>query len=189
MFKSWFGFLFLLIACSSEEGQLARPYAYHRLDLPPKTYRLYEDACPFSFEMLESARISRPIGAPNECWLNIEYPQLNAKIHLTYATFDSRDGLGKYINDAHRMTYKHTVKATSIEEVPLSNSNKQVYGFYFRVGGNAASSSQFYVTDSVQQFLRGAVYFESQSRADSLEPLILYLRDDLEHLLETFRWK
>lgn len=87
------------------------------------------------------------------------------------------------------MTYKHTVKASSIEEIALSRPDQRVFGFYFRVGGNAASSSQFYLTDSARHFLRGAVYFESEARADSLEPLINYMRADLEHLLETFRWQ
>jgi gliding motility-associated lipoprotein GldD len=182
-------FLLLLWGCHTEEDAIARPYAFHRIDLPEKVYERYQADCPFTFEVLRGARVVQAQGASNNCWLNVEYPQLNAKIHLTYGTFTSRDGLGKYINDAHRMTYKHTVKASSIEEIALSRPDQRVFGFYFRVGGNAASSSQFYLTDSSQHFLRGAVYFESEARADSLEPLINYMRADLEHLLETFRWQ
>lgn len=181
--------MLLLAACAGEEGQEARPYAFHKIDFPQRQYTAFESDCPFTFEVAQHTRIVKPAGAANDCWLNVEYPQLNAKIHLTYGAFDSKDGLGKYINDTHRMTYKHTLKASSIEEIPINISDSKVYGFYFRVGGNAASSSQFYVTDSTGHFLRGALYFESEARADSLEPLIAYMRTDLEHMLETFRWK
>lgn len=189
MFRLSLLLMLMLMACNTEEGRTARPYAFHKLELPAKDYVAFDDNCPFTFERSKHSKVTIPPGAANNCWLDIEYPNLNAKIHLTYAFFDSKDGLGQYINDTHRMTYKHTVKASSIEEIPIQLHQNQVYGFYFKVGGNAASSSQFYVTDSVKHFLRGAVYFESESRADSLEPLIAYVRADLEHMLETFRWK
>jgi len=188
-FSMWCLLVLVLGACSTDEGKLARPYAFHKIDFPARNYVSLQTDCPFTFELADYARMLRPVGASNDCWITVEYPQLNAKIHLTYAPFDSKDGLGKLINDAHRMTYKHTVKASSIEEIPISMADKEVYGFYFKVGGNAASSSQFYITDSLNHFVRGALYFESAARADSLEPLIAYMRTDLEHLLETFRWK
>jgi hypothetical protein len=37
--------------------------------------------------------------------------------------------------------------------------------------GNAASSTQFYVTDSTTHFLRGVLYFYSAPNADSLKPV------------------
>lgn len=188
-FRFWPIFALFLGACTSEEGQIARPYAFHKLEFPQQAYVVLENECPFAFEFANHARIIKPMNGANSCWLNVEYPQLNAKIHLTYASFDDKDELGRLINDAYRMTYKHTVKASSIEEIPIHRSEKRVFGFYFKVGGNAASSSQFYVTDSTGHFLRGALYFESESRADSLEPLIAYMRNDLEHMLESFRWK
>lgn len=188
-FRIWAVITLFIGACSTDEGQLARPYAFHKIDFPERRYVALQTDCPFTFDIAEHARIVKPLGAANDCWLNVDYPQLNAKIHLTYASFDSKDVLGKFINDTHRMTYKHTVKASSIEEIPIQIAENKVYGFYFQVGGNAASSSQFYITDSVNHFVRGALYFESEARADSLEPLIAYVRADLEHMLQTFKWK
>jgi gliding motility-associated lipoprotein GldD len=48
---------------------------------------------------------------------------------------------------------------------------------------------QFYVTDSINHFLSGALYFSSQPNYDSILPAIDYLRSDVRKLLETLRWK
>ncbi|MDE5612858.1 MAG: gliding motility lipoprotein GldD, partial [Odoribacter sp.] len=59
---------------------------------------------------------------------------------------------------------------------------------YF-IEGNTASSTQFYVTDSVKHFLRGALYFKQHPDKDSLAPVIHYLRQDIVNLMETVRFK
>jgi gliding motility-associated lipoprotein GldD len=57
------------------------------------------------------------------------------------------------------------------------------------VEGNAATSRQFYVTDSVHHFLRGALYFNSAPNADSLSIVNDFLETDMRHMIETLKWK
>jgi len=45
------------------------------------------------------------------------------------------------------------------------------------------------LTDSVKNFIRGALYFSSTPNADSLKPVQEFLQKDMEHLINTFRWK
>jgi gliding motility-associated lipoprotein GldD len=71
----------------------------------------------------------------------------------------------------------------------ISNPEQHVYGMVYEIGGNAASSIQFHVTDSSQNFLRGALYFYAMPNADSLAPVISFVRSDIDHLLKTFKWK
>ncbi|PIV58809.1 MAG: gliding motility lipoprotein GldD, partial [Bacteroidetes bacterium CG02_land_8_20_14_3_00_31_25] len=53
----------------------------------------------------------------------------------------------------------------------------------------AASNIQFYVTDSIRHFVRGALYFETKPNKDSLAPIINFIEQDVTHLVETLRWK
>jgi gliding motility-associated lipoprotein GldD len=53
----------------------------------------------------------------------------------------------------------------------------------------AASPFQFYLTDSTKNFVRGALYFNTVPNNDSLAPVIDFLKQDIIHMIETFRWK
>jgi gliding motility-associated lipoprotein GldD len=54
--------------------------------------------------------------------------------------------------------------------------------------GNAASPAQFYVTDSVRNFLRGSLYFNHTPNADSIAPAANYVLQDMIHMIETLEW-
>lgn len=182
-------FFGLLVGCGEGEEMSPKPYAFHRIDVPGLTYESWESDCAYSFEKSKAARVVVPSNSGASCWINLEYPEINATVYLTYGAIAGTNDLGRYIAEAQRLTYKHTIKASSIEEIPVMNSEKRVYGFYYKVGGNAASNSQFYLTDSTSHFVRGSMYFYATPRADSLAPVVAYVQSDLEHLLQTFRWK
>ena len=57
------------------------------------------------------------------------------------------------------------------------------------MGGNAATASQFYLTDSVHHFLRGALYFDAAPNEDSLKPVNDFLLEDVRHMINSFKWK
>lgn len=63
-----------------------------------------------------------------------------------------------------------------------------MYGVVFNVEGPVASSYQFFVTDSTRNFLRGALYFNTQARPDSLAPVMEFMRKDLDRMVETLKW-
>ena len=68
-------------------------------------------------------------------------------------------------------------------------SERKVYGMFYEVGGNAASQSQFYVTDSINHFLTGSLYFYTKPNYDSILPAAHYLKNDIQKLMETITWK
>jgi gliding motility-associated lipoprotein GldD len=86
------------------------------------------------------------------------------------------------------MTFKHTLKASSIND-SLFRTPNGISGVYFSVGGNAATANQFFVSDSTKHFLRGALYFDASPNADSLQPVNEFLEQDLKHLINSFSWK
>ena len=65
----------------------------------------------------------------------------------------------------------------------------RVSGMFYQIGGNAASQSHFYLTDSVQNFVTGSLYFDAAPNFDSIYPAVVYLREDIMHLMETLEWE
>ncbi len=173
------------MACGSE--QLPKPRGYFRIDFPEKDYRMYQDSCPYSFEYPTFAEISPDNDALSEpCWININYPAMKAQIHITYMPVAKN--AAKYLEESRSLAYKHTIKADAIDEKIYMDSLRNVYGTLYNIEGNAASSIQFYLTDSVKHFLRGALYFNVEPNKDSLAPVVNFINKDIEHLIETFQW-
>jgi hypothetical protein len=48
---------------------------------------------------------------------------------------------------------------------------------------------QFYLTDSVKNFLRGALYIKEIPNYDSLRPVISFLSEDVIKMIETAEWR
>ncbi len=152
----------------------------------------------------------------NPYWINIDFPEFRARIYVSYKEIgppDDKSGgrrpivsgmtprgkfqtspqasyntFDKLRDDAFKMTFKHTSKASSIEPTVISTPNG-VSGIFFDVGGNAATAKQFFLTDSTKNFLRGALYFDATPNEDSLSIVNRFLEKDMEHLINTFRWK
>ena len=66
--------------------------------------------------------------------------------------------------------------------------DKKVYGIWFPLEGSVASPYQFFVTDSVEHYMRGSLYFNTSPNPDSMAPVIEFVKEDLEKMLETFEW-
>ena len=90
--------------------------------------------------------------------------------------------------EAYKMTYKHTIKASGIIDSAFATDNGST-GVYFYVAGEAATSKQFYVADTARHFLRGALYFDASPNADSISVVSDFLEEDIKHLIRTLRWK
>jgi gliding motility-associated lipoprotein GldD len=179
--------IFLLVS-SCTPDYFPKPRGYFRIDLPEKEYRLFDpEACPFSFEVpvySETAPDSNRLAEP--CWWYVHFPRFSGSLYLSYKPV--KDNVFDYIEDSYELVYKHTVKADEIGERRIATQNG-AYGLLYVIGGNAASSLQFYVTDSVHHFLRGALYFNVLPNSDSIAPVAEFLKEDVLHLIGTLRWK
>jgi len=181
--------LFCLLALTScSENPTPKPKGYFRIDLPEKKYTMYQSpACPFQFEIPDYAVVENyrdSLAQP--CWKYIQYPRFNAEIFLSYKEVDNN--ISTFLEDAHTLAYKHTVKAESIDET-LIGTNNGVSGIIYDIGGNAASSVQFYATDSTKHFIRGALYFNVSPQPDSLAPVIQFLREDIVRMITSLKFK
>ena len=187
MFKktiTFFALLLLLVfANSCKNDVLPKPASQLRLDYPVAKYASFSNHCPFEFEINEDAVIKED----KNCGFSIHYPKMKATIYLTYKTVDNN--LNDLLRDAQKLTYEHVIKADDILEQPYVNNDKKVYGMFYRVDGNAATNSLFYATDSIKHFVTGSVYFYAKPKFDSIMPAASYVKNDMQRLLETIRWK
>lgn len=183
---------FFLSACGDDETPSPHPRGYYRIDLPEKHYSSYNAQCPYSFEFPDYSKIELDTNEFAEpCWINIDYGKFKAKLHLSYKVVNQgKDGnLREYLDQSRQLAVQHQVKASAMKESPVMNDSAKVYGLIYEFGGNTASSLQFYVTDSTRHFMRGALYFFALPNADSVAPVYEFLKKDIYHMIETFRWK
>jgi len=178
----------LLFASCQNEQYTPKPYGYFRIDFPKKEYRLLNSICPYSFKYPAYAKIVEDTDANTEpCWKNIEFIGMKATLHLSYKPVN--ENLENLLEDTRKLVYKHTVKADAINEKLFIDENQKVYGMLYEIEGNAASPAQFFLTDSTTHFLRGSLYFNVPPNKDSLAPSILFVKEDLQNLINTFSWK
>jgi gliding motility-associated lipoprotein GldD len=177
----------LMVACSPPP--VPKPRSFFRIDMPEKEYLKFENGFPYSFEYPAYASVvSDPSPAAEPWWINIEIPRFKARIHLSYKNVD--DNLHEYLDDTHKLLTKHISKASGIREDIITNEEEDVYGIIYNIRGTGvASTCQFYLTDSTRHFLRGALYFNVVPNNDSLAPVIEFLKEDIQHMAMTLKWK
>ncbi len=178
--------LSLLEAC--HDSYAPKPRGYFRIEFPAKEYRQLDRPTPYSFQIPVYSSIENDLLNPNQPnWLTIEIPANHAQIHLSYKKINNN--LETYIEESRTLAYKHSQKASSIEEQLFINPSQRVFGTIYTIKGNAASPMQFYLTDSIHHFLRGSLYIKEIPNTDSLKPVIKFLNQDVLQLIKTTEWK
>ena len=183
--------IIFLLCFSCGEDPIPKPKGFLRLDYPQAEYIETETDLPFTFEKNTLAQRIKKVKTDDKnlsFGLNIDYPSLKGTIYLTYIKV-TEDNLVPLIRDSQNLTQEHTQKADAIEGDFYENKEHKVYGMFYEIGGNAASQSQFYVTDSVNHFLNGSLYFYAKPNYDSILPAADYLKKDIKHIMESLRWK
>ena len=200
----------LYTSCNSP--YVSKKRGYFNIELPQRSYQKFDQpGFPYSFEYPTYASIIKDStyfdSTPeNPYWINVDFPQFHSRIFLSYKTIGGKaffrikqpdgsfkDSVGinefdRMVNDAFTLTNKNNVVSNSIND-SLIKTPTGVHGVFFKVGGNAATSKQFFLTDSLNHFLRGALYFDVTPNADSLKPVQDFLQVDMDHMINTFRWK
>lgn len=181
-------FASFLVSCSGDTEYSPKRTGYFRIALPERKYKSYTAECPFVFDYPEYANVLRDSGSgANSCWLNVVFPRFRCNIYISYLTIDTN--LSAYLEECRKFVVEHEVKASAIDVRSVANVKDKIYGTIFDIEGNAASNMQFYLTDSTHNFVRGSLYFYAVPNKDSLEPVLKFVKKDINHLIETFRWK
>ena len=180
----------IISACGHNDDYSPKPRGYFRLEFPKKEYQTFDKNPHYSFEYPKYAKMyldSADGNQPN--WYNLTYPQFNGRLHISYYQIKTKQEFNNLVEDSRKLAFKHTVKATGIDEGVISSPKNNVHGIYYTIDGNTASSTQFFLTDSTKNFLRGALYFNEKPQADSIEPVIKFIKTDIDKLIKTLKWK
>lgn len=179
-------FTFGCLACGADmPDYYPKPDGYLRLDFPERTYTKYETACLYAFEIPDYFNV---IDKDSFCNMkDILMPRFNAQLNLTYIPVDTN--LLLLIEKSRQLVYEHSQFADGIDESVIADASKGTYGIRYQITGDAASPYQFYLTDSTDHFLRGALYFNVKPNYDSVKASLDYIQEDLDHMLETVIWK
>lgn len=198
-----------MMAC--QPTYVPKERGYFRIDLPSHAYTAFDrPGFPFTFEYPIYGQVTRDSSLmddnpDNPYWINIDFADFHGRIYLSYKSIGGTsrykvNKAGRYQDsvarntfetlrdEAYRMTFKHTVKASGITDSVFLTSHG-VGGVQFRVVGNAATALQFFATDTTRHFLRGALYFDATPNADSLSVVNRFLEEDVRHLIRTLRWR
>lgn len=210
----------VLLFCSCSNDYTPKPAAYLRIDVPEHNYWLVDTlptsiegqtmpgiTLPFIFEADTSVELTlkkpRQVCTFNadgsikpdrvsfdEVWLDINYPQWDGVVFLTYKRIRSLDDLRGQIDTSARLLEKHYQVASGVDEHRFDSDDGTVHAVTWHLlGAKVASTYQFYATDSVSNFLRGGLFLNQTPNNDSLAPVLEYIQADIDHLIETLRWR
>lgn len=198
------------VACNAP--YVSKKRGYYAIELPQRKYQKFDEpGFPYSFEYPVYAKIIQDTtyfdnNPENSFWRNIDFPEFHARIFLSYkeiggkALYKIKQSNGQYkdsfavnvfdkmVADAFTLTNKNDVVSSSINDSLLHTKNG-ISGVFFKVGGNAATAKQFFLSDTTKNFIRGALYFDVTPNADSLRPVQDFLQVDMDHMINTFKWK
>jgi len=181
--------LFALVGLTScKQASNPKPKEYFRITVPKKAYQFLNDESPYLFKypVYANIQVDKDLNT-EEYWKNIYFPEFKATIYISYKTINNN--LDSLTDDSRTLAYKHVIKADAIDEILIENDSAKVYGIFYKIKGNAASPAQFHLTDSATHYLRGSLYFYVNPNKDSLAPVIDFLVDDIDTLINSFRWK
>jgi len=171
--------LIFLISCSTD--YTPKPRAYFKLDFPEKEYVKFENRSYFfkypTYSKIEIDKKSK--------FINLNFETFSGKLHTTYFKLD--DDLSSHIEQSRSLAFKHNVQADAISEQVYVDEKNNIYGMLYDYEGITATSTQFYLTDSIENFFRGSFYFNTEIN-DSIIPINNFVKEDIRYLIETFRW-
>lgn len=184
------GFLF---SCNSEYHPETKRKGYFRIDFPEKKYQVFDSSgYPYTFEYPVYGYVTKDStffdDKAEDWWINIDFPQFNSRAFISYKKIGDNN-FEKLVNDAFTLRSKQHINISTGIEDSLMRTPNGVEGVYFSLGGNTATANQFFLTDSVRHFLRGALYFDATPNADSLGIVNDYLKKDLLHLINTLKFR
>ncbi|MDR3309666.1 MAG: gliding motility protein GldD [Tannerella sp.] len=178
----------LVLFGSCRQTYTPKPVGLLRIDLPRAAYRMFNERdMPYSFEASSLAEIELPTTDSASGYLNIVYPSFNARIYCSYHRITPAR-LESYSDDCRRITKAASEKGGKVMTYLFSDDVHKVHAVLYAVEGDTPSPVQFMVTDSAENFFRGALYYENRVETDSVRPVTDYIVGDAFQLLQTFRW-
>ena len=161
-----------------------KPRGFNYITFPEKNYKKLNVKDVYLFQKNTLANHYFDLNLP---WVTIKYKKLKAEILITYKEIQTESDLNTFIEESYKLIGRHQIKAESILERKVVTSKKK-QAIIFEIKGAVASPYQFITTDSTKNFLRAALYLDMPIENDSISPVINYLKEDVNQILNTLTW-
>jgi len=185
-----FFLLYFFISCvAPDKKPIPKPKSYYRIDYPKKKYiniLKKENYFPYSFERPSYTQVAKVPGSPPNDMVLV-FPKCHADLIIKYIKIDT--SFTSLTEKVKSDAYYHSFKANAIDEKVFSSPISNVYGITYEITGNSACNYLFYLSDSVNHMITGELLIQSKPNYDSLQPTIDFIKSDIVHLVETFKWK
>ena len=178
-FITWF-----ILVCSCNQAYKPKPKGYNQIQFPEKKFEQITVSNIYSFK--KNTRANHKID-DERFWVTLKYEKLKAEILITHKKILNYSELNEFVQESYKLIGRHQIKAESIIEKRVVASNK-TEAVLFEINGEVASPYQFITTDSTSSFLRAALYLDNATVNDSIMPVIEYLKNDVNHILNTLVW-
>ena len=134
------------------EYYIPKPKALVKLSLPDNNTELFYDN-KLSFRYSKSANITT-----KQNTYSVNFPDYKSRIYFNIKDLTDLD---LEIYNFENSISVHEKKGAYINANIVEDTSESIYGVLcYLEGNNIATSSQFFVTDSVQYFIRGGLEFE-----------------------------
>ena len=180
----------ILISCKGEVVINPKPSTFLKTSFPEHSYHTEKSDAPFQFSLSDFFTLKTPVNC-NEFYCEQEIylgRQIDGNINLFYKKVENSDSLDRLINFSNQEVDFHKIKADKIEYDQIIDPENRVYGTLFELKGDVATNFQFYLTDSLQNFVRGEVVLNCVPNYDSLQHVLSYIKADLTKMINTFEW-
>lgn len=172
----------LLVLASCREHATPRPDGYFRIDPYPAAYTPHTIGNIY-IDVNDSARCIATHTQANAQWLDIVYPRYNATLYISYIPIDNN--LDRLMHESIDLVYRQNVNTGQVEAVAYENAERRLYATLYALSSESATPLQFIATDSTRYLLRGALYFDTPGRSDSIAPSLQYIETDIMQLIES----
>ena len=180
-----FASIFFFFACN--EYELPKQKGFLRIEFEEPQYKKFEQLNSFSDFYYNTSLVQIKSKGDND--LSLNYTDLNLSIDLKHAKIYNSNDFNNRMVDFNLILDTHVKKSNGIFLKEYQNKNNNVIGKIYEISGNVASPIQFYLTDSLSNFLRGSLNLNSSAKYDSIYPSIQYIKNDILVLFETINWK
>ena len=176
----------IIVSSCKDEIIVPKPKAFLSLKYPKPSYNKIDNELPFSFDLNNLVKIENIVEKKDNFDVKLNYDLINASIYLNYIKIENN--FDELIRQNNFNLNNHAKVAIKASKQDFSDENRKVYGTLYELIGPVASPSQFYVSDSIDNFLAGTLFFKIKPNYDSLLPAIYYAKNDIIRLIETIKW-
>ena len=172
-----FIYFFGLVFSCENNFNLPKPDAYLRIEFNEPKYLNYEDVnSQIDFYYNSSSSSINQISSKS---INLNYENLGMSLDLSFNKLSSENEVINYITDFNLLLDTHTKQSNGFLVKEFENVEYSTFGKIYEFKGDVASPIQFFITDSLNNFIQGVVNKEISSKYDSIYPSIQYIKNDI----------